>query len=386
MPPKRPLYIAYVTTFEPQNIHAWSGLIYHIKRALSGAGAEVESISNLKKKFFILCAAKKLYYGYRRQKDYHRDREPLLQKSYARQIKRRLRPEHDLIFSPGTLAVGMLKTDRPTAIWTDATFANLVETYPEYQNLSDETLRNGHEIERRFLQQVTVAIYSSEWAAQTAINYYGADPRRIKVVPFGANLPSVRCQDDVVANARNKPRNVCRLLFIGVDWARKGGDMAVAVAKRLHERGIPVELNVVGTAPSKDLPAYVVSHGFLSKAHPDEYKRLDELMTDCHFFILPSRSECFGVVFAEATSYGLPSLATRVGGIASAVQEGESGFLFDLDSPPERYCEVIEKYFQDQEQYVALAESSHAVYREKLNWQVAGRTALAHITDAISED
>lgn len=382
---KRSLYIAYVTTLEPQNIHAWSGLVYHIKRALSGAGAEVESVSNLKKKGVLLWAAKKLYYKLRSKKDYHYDREPRLQKGYASQIKRRLRPDHDLIFSPGTLAVGQLKAERPTVIWTDATFANLVEDYPEYQNLSDETLRNGHEIERQFLQQATLAIYSSDWAAQSAISYYGADPAKVKVVPFGANLPSERSESEVLSNAKNKPSNVCRLLFIGVDWVRKGGEAAVAVAEALQERGLTVELNIVGPTDVRELPPFAIKHGFLSKAHPDEYKKLDELMSDCHFLILPSRSECFGVVFAEAASYGLPSLASNVGGVSSAIEPGASGFLFDLEATPEAYCEVIEKHFKDRDQYLALARSAHAVYRDKLNWQVAGRTALSYIEEALPE-
>lgn len=384
MSAKRPPFIAYVTTFEPQDIHAWSGLIYHIKRALSKAGAEVESISNLKKGSFLRCATKKLVYQYYKKKDYHRDREPSLQRGYARQIKRRLRVEHEVIFSPGTLAVGALQHERPIAIWTDATFANLVATYPEYQNLCAETLRNGHETERQFLSRVSVAIYSSQWAAQSAIQDYGADPARVKVVPFGANLPSERSEEDVLANTAKKSNEVCRLLFIGTDWARKGGEVAVAVAETLLKRGIEVELNIVGAAPPQKLPSYAISHGYLSKAHPDHYKTLDGLMSSCHFFILPSRSECFGVVFAEAASYGLPSIATKVGGISDAVAHGESGFLFEPDANPEDYCEVIERYFQDPKAYLELSASSHAVYRKKLNWKVAGQAALAHISDAIA--
>jgi glycosyltransferase involved in cell wall biosynthesis len=386
MTSQRPPLIAYVTSFESQDIHAWSGLIYHIKRALTDAGAEAESLSNLKKGALLTCGFKKLFYQFVRKKDYHRDREPQLMKSYSQQINRLLRPEHDLVFSPGTLAIGSLETDKPTAIWTDATFANLVESYPEYQNLCEETLRNGHAIEREFLSNAAVAIYASDWAARSAIDYYGADPDRVKVVPFGANIKCERDPEFIATNTSSKSDQVCRLLFIGVDWERKGGPTALAVASRLQERGIKVELHVVGVEPPHEVPSHVICHGYLSKQNPNDYRKFHKLMLSSHFLILPSRAECFGIVFAEAASYGLPSLATKVGGISSAVTEGQSGFLFEPDCDPGDYCEIIEKHFKSPESYRELASSSFAVYQDRLNWEIAGQKALQYLTEAIEAD
>ncbi|WP_411845171.1 glycosyltransferase family 4 protein [Roseibacillus persicicus] len=377
------LRAAYVTAFEPKDIHAWSGLIYHIKQALERSGIEVESLSNLKKGALLTCAAKLLFYKLRR-KAYHRDREPALLENYARQIEERLDPNTDFIFSPGTLAIGKLKTDKPMVIWTDSTFAGLVETYPEFQNLCAETLKNGHEIEREILNNLALAIYSSEWAAQSAINYYGVDPKRVKVIPFGANLECDRTEETIRQLSANKSTETCRLLFVGVDWYRKGGETALAVAQSLNDRGIQTELHIVGVTPPIPVPSWVIQHGYLSKKDPDQLARLNKLMEESHFFILPSRSECFGIVFAEAASFGLPSIATKVGGIPSAISEGESGFLFELDSPLDKICDLIQEHFRDSQRYVNLSISSFRRYRSKLNWDVAGRAAKEAICDALA--
>jgi len=374
---------AYVTTFDPDDIHAWSGLIYHIKQALVRSGIVVESLSNLNKGAFLICAVKLAAYRLLR-KVYHRDREPALLKDYAQQIIAQLKPEHDFVFSPGTLAIGKLETDKPMVIWTDSTFAGLVDTYPEYENLCAETLKNGHKIEGKVLNRLSLAIYSSEWAAQSAINDYGMDPKRVKVIPFGANLECDRDEETIRQFAAKKSTETLQLLFLGVDWYRKGGDTVLATAQKLNDRGIPVELHVAGVTPPGEMPDFVIQHGFLSKKNPEQLAKLNQLMEESHFLFLPSRSECFGIVFAEAASFGLPSISTKVGGIPSAVMEGQSGYLFDLDCPTEEIADVIESNFRDSARYQELSLTAFQCFRSTLNWEVSGEVARQAIQEAIA--
>ena len=43
-----------------------------------------------------------------------------------------------------------------------------------------------------------------------------------------------------------RPNDRCRLLFVGIGWERKGGDVAVEVARLLNDRGLPTELTMLG--------------------------------------------------------------------------------------------------------------------------------------------
>jgi glycosyltransferase involved in cell wall biosynthesis len=200
-------------------------------------------------------------------------------------------------------------------------------------------------------------------------------------VPFGANVGCTRELRDIEALVAKRCRDVCRLLFLGVDWARKGGDVALQVADLLNRRGIRTELHVAGCEPPMVPPPFVTCHGFISKSTEQGRNRLDQLMADSHFLILPSRAECFGVVFAEASSFGLPSLATRVGGIPAAVRDGRNGQTFALDASPDEYSNYIETLLVTPERYRALALSSFEEYRTRLNWTSAANRVMALIEE-----
>ena len=94
------------------------------------------------------------------------------------------------------------------------------------------------------------------------------------------------------------------------------------IATELNQRGIPTELHVVGCEPPLATPDFVVRHGFISKKSEQGAALYDQLLMESHFLVIPSMAECYGLAFAEASSFGLPSLATRVGGIPTVVVDG----------------------------------------------------------------
>lgn len=257
---------AYITSLDPSNVNNWSGLTYYILRSLQNAGIQTEVIGNLRDRYINLYRLKKFLYAAILGKNYHRDREPRVLKSFAAQVERGLASKsYDVVFSPGTLPIAYLQTGKPVVFWTDSTFAGMQEFYPDYSNLCRETIEKGSLIEQLALSKCRLAIYSSEWAAKTAIQFYEVDPEKVKVVPFGANIEGSRNVQDIISILKNKTFDVCKLLFIGVEWFRKGGDLAVKVAGLLNQRGIRTELHIVGCKPPGSLPAFVIQHGFISK-------------------------------------------------------------------------------------------------------------------------
>jgi glycosyltransferase involved in cell wall biosynthesis len=366
--------IAYVTTYDATDLHAWSGLGYYILQSLKGSGFQIQTIGNLHSQKVLQGKLKKFYYAKILSQTYLIEREPALIKAYAEQVKERLSSVHcDVIFSPGTLPIAHLKTEKPVVFWSDATFSGVVDFYPSFMNLCPETINKGHQIEQLALSNCRIAIYSSDWAAKTAMQNYAVDPRKVHVVPFGANLNGTRSPADIQNLLKNKPFDVCKLLFFGVDWYRKGGDIALTIAERLMQRGRRVELHVVGCHPPGQWPAFVINHGFISKKTLSGRVHLAQLMSTSHFLILPARAECYGIVFAEASSYGLPSIATAVGGIPTVIQDGRNGQTFPLETHPDVYCDYIENLMSSEQHYRALALSCFQDFTERLNWQTAGQ-------------
>jgi glycosyltransferase involved in cell wall biosynthesis len=170
---------------------------------------------------------------------------------------------------------------------------------------------------------------------------------------------------------------------VGVDWARKGGDIAVAIAQRLNDEGLPTELTIVGCRPDRArLPDFVNVAGFLDKHTAEGRTALDAFYARSHFLLLPSRAEAYGLVLAEACAFGVSCIASDVGGIPTIVRNGVNGMTFD-PSEIGPACSYIEESMANRSQYEQLAVSSFAEYEARLNWDVAGRVVKGLIEERL---
>jgi glycosyltransferase involved in cell wall biosynthesis len=303
---------------------------------------------------------------------YARGREPLLTRGYARQISAvadRVQP--DIVLAPGTIPVAHLGLDVPVVTWTDATFAGMVDFYPSFTGLSRRTLRLGHAVERAALGRASLALYSSDWAAESAISAYGVARHSVGVIPFGAN--------SVDPGAVGTPASeVCRLLIVGRDWHRKGVDIAVSTLERLRESGVAASLDIVGCSPppGTELPPGVTVHHSLDKNDPRAVEELAGLYRDATFFLLPTRADCTPIVLAEAQAYGLPVLVSGVGGCPSMVRRGQSGEVFELSEFAARAAGYIAGVRASAGRYAELRAGARAMYEESLNWSSSVRRLL----------
>jgi glycosyltransferase involved in cell wall biosynthesis len=366
--------IAYVTSYNSKDLDAWSGLGFYIYQALERQGLDLVRIGPLAS---YLDPAILLHFVMDRARGlkFQRHRDPTVLKAYAREVSEQLKGhEVDILFSPGSLPLSYFKTDVPIVFWTDATFDGMVNFYSSMTRLSETSLRNGHEAEQSALTNCRMAIYSSDWAAQTALDHYEVDPAKIKVVPFGANLNSRRNETEIerlVARRKDLP---FRLLFIGVEWERKGGDYAVALAENLVRHGVPVELTVVGCrVPRSSKRPFVVECGYLSKKKPKELAELERLLMEAHFLILPSRAECAPVVIAEANSFGVPIVGADTGGFPTLIKNGHTGFYFPLGTFVENATAEITRLRKDAPAYEKLALNAFRESDKRLNWDHAGQ-------------
>jgi len=370
--------VAYVTEYDAQDISQWSGTGYYIAQALKGQSLTVDCYGPLEDKLIGRVVRKYKRHFYELfHKRYLRDPEPFILKDYAKQISQKLQnSQPNVIFSATTNPIAYLECEQPVVFWADATFANILGFYPHYSNLCEETVRNWHLMERLAIEKCQLAIYSSEWAAQTAIEYYEADPSKVKVVPFGANITDNRTLDEISSFIQARPVKKCKLLFLAVDWYRKGGDIAFKVAQALNQSGLETELTVVGCQPTLEepFPNFVKSLGFISKSTDEGKSKIQRLLAESHFLILPSRADCTPIVLSEANSLGVPCIVQNVGGIPTIIKNDVNGRLFELDAEISEYCQYISEIFSDYSRYQQLAMSAFEQYQTRLNWSTAGKT------------
>ena len=352
-----------------RDIRSWSGTPNHMHAGLVDAGLDVRIASPLRERLgwplkALQGARNAVAPGY-----YSRRREPLLLGGYAGQLEAAISTHRpDLVLAPSTLPVARLRADVPVVTWTDATFAGMVDFYPSYTGLSRRHLRLGHEMERSALDRVALAVYSSAWAAQSAVRDYGVPEDRIAVVPFGANI-----QDPGVVPAPDAGNGVCRLLLVGRGWHRKGVDLAVQTTGLLRDRGVEAILDVVGSDPpaGADLPPWVRCPGALEKDDPRAGLRMSALYREAHFFLLPTRADCTPVVLAEAQAHGLPVVTSDIGGTASMTRHGASGWALPLGDFATTAAERMASTWWDADRYTAMRGAARRCYEETRNWPAA---------------
>ncbi|WP_173012417.1 glycosyltransferase family 4 protein [Niveispirillum sp. SYP-B3756] len=361
--------VAFLTPADPESVRTWSGIPYYSLKALRDVFADVRCFPCP-----IAHNARRVIQRLATPFGIDISREPLISTLYAAEINGRLRRyDPDLIIGvSSSLQLYHRLLDVPTIYVADAVYAGIVDYYPPVGNRKthNRTRLMGDVQERTALNNSDAVVLCSDWAAKAAHQYYGVPESKINVVPFGANMSGD------VDPAFDRQTEVCRLLFVGVDWERKGGPLVHQATELLRSRGIDVELHIVGCRAPIPEAKYVFQHGFLRKSDPADYARLQGLFRSSSLFFMPSQQEAFGIVFAEASAFGLPSVASATGGVPSAVRHGVNGFLLPEGAEAEAYADLIGDLWNDRERYKLLQRESWGLYQRELNWTAwASRTA-----------
>ena len=296
------------------------------------------------------------------------------------QIERQLRRARpNVVFAP--FASGQLVALHqrvPIFYSSDTTFRLMRDYYPSFTGLSSLSHWEGETLERRAVQRAAGLIYPSTWAAQSAIHDYGASPDRVLVAPYGANLDEAPDRARALTAERGPS---CSLAFVAVNWVRKGGAVAVAVAAALRARGIPAHLTVVGCEPPGGVDRTdmtVVPR--IDKSDPSQRRALTELYLQSYFLLLPTQADCSPIVCCEASAHGTPVLIANTGGVAGHVRDDVNGYLLPPGGDPGGYVEVIASLWRERDRYHRLVASTRRQFEERLNWDAWAQSALQHIT------
>jgi glycosyltransferase involved in cell wall biosynthesis len=185
-------------------------------------------------------------------------------------------------------------------------------------------------------------------------------------------------------NKRANRRNECELLFVGTNWERKGGDVAVETARLLNEAGIKTVLRVVGPRQQKALPGFVESLGFINKNSEEGVHCLIKAFQSADFFILPTKAEAAGIVFCEASSYGLPSLTYATGGVPDYVRDDVNGFCFAPEAPASVFSSKIRELLSNPPKYTAISQRAFSEYQSRLNWENSVRLLIQICEDCVN--
>ena len=169
-------------------------------------------------------------------------------------------------------------------------------------------------MERQVFSQAAHIITFSDWARKSVIADQHISSERVTTITPGVQIEKLPTPS---FETRPKPQ----ILFIGNDFARKGGHDLLSVFlqnfKDQAELHLVTNDEVAVQDPSVHIHAGVVAYS----------ERWRELYRQSEIFVMVSRAEALGMVFQEAAASGLALIGTAVGGIPEMVTHGANGFV-----------------------------------------------------------
>lgn len=380
----RPIHLLLATVEDPHDPRSWSGTAFHLRQALEASFERVTVLSSPRPQRGLLNTVPRAVLGRQR---YPLWITPTALRAYARRLEQAMathQPDAVLCVSSQHL-VHLKPASVPVFMFSDAPWMAYMEAYTDYDPLPLRGPAFARE-EAAAARRITGVVYPSPWACNEAKQRFGLSADRVHLIPMGANQHCTLDDDAVAGLIARRGRGTLQLLFIGKDWERKGGPYAVEVVRQLRIGGVDARLTVIGCHPplSADDSAFVTVHGFLASSVPADREKLTRAFEQADFFILPSRAECYGLVFAEAQSYGLPCLGFDAHGVPGVVAHGETGLLFPKDRPAKDTAVQIAALVRDRDSYTAMAAMARQRYLRDLNWAAFGRQLGTLVHDALA--
>jgi len=256
----------------------------------------------------------------------------------------------------------------PHFVYTDHThLANLY--YPGFE----PGLLFSHEwidLERNIYRNARRTFIMSSHVRNSVVQHYACDSKTVSCVFAGCNIelrPLLLNNDDY----KNK-----RILFIGVDWERKGGPELIKAFKLVLKKIPDAHLTIVGSSPAVDIPQVEV----IGRLPINDINRQ---LIRASVLCLPTKIEPFGIVTIEAFIHKLPVVATNIGAMPDLIVDGESGRLVapdDINALADALIELLE----DPEKCRRFGERGYQIVNDNYSWESVGSRLKQEISTTLT--
>lgn len=194
--------------------------------------------------------------------------------------------------------------------------------------------------------------------------------KRLHVFHKGIRPENVPCKSEPFTPPNNRP---LRLGFVGTLEERKGLHVLVEAVRLLSERGLEVEIEVIGEDPGgaqtyrKRIEARLDETGLRAHFHlRGRLANAREYYQHFDLFVLPTQWDCFPRVVMEAMLAHCPVITTDAGSNPELLAHGQHGHLVPPDNP-EALANTIAHALEHPEETAAMAEAARQCLVEHFN-------------------
>ena len=255
----------------------------------------------------------------------------------------------------------------------------LKDTFTLRQAQGERALRG--EAEGVVARGVDGIVAWTRYEAEALVSLLGADPGRVTVAPIGVDSGRFRPMNQAEARARLRiPLDEETLLYVGRLDPIKGADVLLKSFGLLSDRP-RARLRIIGGEVDAEYTALL--RGLVSELDIADRVTWTGIAPNnelpCHYaaadaLIVPSHSESFSIVAAEAMACGTPVVASNVPGPASFIQDGVSGRLVPTGDAP-ALAAAISHLLDDEGLRRRLGDGALEAARG-LTWEASGDAVL----------
>jgi glycosyltransferase involved in cell wall biosynthesis len=243
----------------------------------------------------------------------------------------------------------------PHFVYTDHTVLEN-RRYPEFDEKRDLLTKEWILLERSIYENATMVFTRYDKVSRSIVNDYHCPPDKVRTVYFAPYL-----EDDPGTHNRDKYLSK-NILFIGMDWERKGGPELLKAFKRVRHKIPEAQLTIVGCTPRTAIPSVSVV-GKVDKALLSEYYE------NAAVFCFPTRKEHAGIVVVEAIRYRLPIVGTPIGALSEYIDNGVNGYLVDVGDV-KKLADRLVWLLNEPAICEKMGDESYRMYQEKFTLEV----------------
>ncbi len=304
--------------------------------------------------------------------------DPLYGRALTRELGRRIRdsdtPHAFLQLGAQFSLPRVLRGRAPCFSYHDGNLAQVLRSPVAPKGISARRVDAALAWERAVYHGMDLVFSMSRYLRQSFISDFDLPEDGAVAVGGGINL------DHVPDYNSDKRYDTHEVLFIGVEFERKGGPELLRAFRAVCERIPRARLHIVGPrqlSASHDLRSNTTYHGFLNKTDPDARRTLDDLFGRCCLFAMPSRYEPFGIAPLESMVHQIPCVVTNGWALPEIVLQGETGELVEQGNVEDLTAKLL-ACLQDPERLRRMGDRARAHVLEHYTWDaVAERIAGA---------
>jgi len=202
----------------------------------------------------------------------------------------------------------------------------------------------------------------------------GIDEEKVKVIGAGSDIyqeADFSVSDEQLRAKYNIAPDAIAITYIGRHEVLKGIPMLINAFQQLKATFTHIQLFVCGAAGG------YTSHLQMLTAVDNRIQlftnitdlQKTEILRITDLLVLPSKEESFGVVFLEAWSFSKPVIGANIGAIASLIEDGTDGLLFDADSE-QSLAEKMTTLIKNEELRKQMGTAGNKKYRQHYTWDI----------------